>query len=114
MTKITFEEWRKNYKDIPFIEENFTELKDFGVDVEFMKERMEYVIYPKIKYVICDIPLAIYVSFYRLKKRFNDSKKIFLAININNEEDLKKIISENDIVFIFPHQLKQGLQNQTL
>ncbi len=63
-------------------------------------------IYPKIKYVICDIPLAIYVSFYRLKKRFNDSKKIFLAININNEEDLKKIISENDIVFIFPHQLK--------
>ena len=33
MTKITFEEWRKNYKDIPFLEENHKELI-------FLKEKL--------------------------------------------------------------------------
>ena len=74
MTKITFEEWRKNYKDIPFLEENFTELKDSGVDVEFMKERMEYVIYPKIKYV----RVFLYGGYYEI-----------------DEEDMYDLILEN-------------------
>ena len=41
MTKITFEEWKKNYKDIPFLEKNFPEMEDHGVDVQFIKETSE-------------------------------------------------------------------------
>ena len=39
MTKITFEEWKKNYKDIPFLEKNFLEMEDYGVDVDQIKEK---------------------------------------------------------------------------
>ena len=39
MTKITFEEWKKNYKDIPFLENNFLEMEDYGVDVAQIKEK---------------------------------------------------------------------------
>ena len=41
MTKITFEEWKNNYKDIPFLEKNFLEMEDHGVDVQFIKETSE-------------------------------------------------------------------------
>lgn len=59
----------------------------------------------KNKYVICDVPVAIYISYYRLKKRFKE-KKIELAIDIDNQNDLGDCIKKNDLVFIFPHQLK--------
>tara|TARA_B100000787_G_C16160491_1_gene281159 strand:+ start:119 stop:1243 length:1125 start_codon:yes stop_codon:yes gene_type:complete len=59
----------------------------------------------KNKYVICDVPIAIYISYYRLKKRFKE-KKIELAIDIDNQNDLEDCIKKNDLVFIFPHQLK--------
>ena len=39
MTKITFEEWKNNYKDIPFLEKNFPEMEDHGVDVAQIKEK---------------------------------------------------------------------------
>ena len=39
MTKITFEEWKNNYTDFPFLEENFQELEDYGVDVDQIKEK---------------------------------------------------------------------------
>jgi putative sugar O-methyltransferase len=61
--------------------------------------------YSNIKYIICDIPLAIYISYFRIKKRFNN-KKILLAIDCNSEEDIFNKINSNDIIFIFPHQLK--------
>ena len=57
------------------------------------------------KYIICDIPPAIYISYYRLKKVFK-SKKIKLCFNCDNEKSLEKLIKENDILFIFPHQIK--------
>lgn len=61
--------------------------------------------YEDIKYIICDIPLAIYISYFRIKKRFND-KNICLAVDCDNEKDLLTKINSNDIIFIFPHQLK--------
>ena len=61
--------------------------------------------YSNIKYIICDIPLAIYISYFRIKKRFNN-KKILLAIDCTTEEDIFEKINSNDIIFIFPHQLK--------
>ena len=58
-----------------------------------------------LKYTICDIPPAIYLSYRRLKMRF-PKKKIILLIDENNEKNLLKKINENDISFIFPHQLE--------
>ena len=58
-----------------------------------------------LKYIICDISPAIYISFKRLKLSFPE-KKINLLININDGKKLTKEIEENDISFIFPHQLR--------
>lgn len=57
------------------------------------------------KYIICDIPPAIYISYKRLKIAFPD-KKISLLIDTNNEAELKKKIEASDISFIFPDHLK--------
>jgi putative sugar O-methyltransferase len=59
----------------------------------------------KLKYTICDIPPSIYIAYERVKIRFPE-KKIELLFNIENPEQIIKKINENDISFIFPHQLK--------
>ena len=64
------------------------------------------------KYIICDIPPAIYISYYRLKKVFK-RKKIKLCFNCDNHENLERLIKENDILFIFPHQMKLLKRNMT-
>jgi len=58
----------------------------------------------KIKYVIVDIPPALYINFLRMKNNY-PNKKIALALNVDSEESLKKIYDENDIILILPHQL---------
>ena len=57
------------------------------------------------KYVIADIPPAINLCLGNLKKYFPD-KKIITAFEINNHKDLKMALEKNDILFIFPHQIK--------
>lgn len=57
-----------------------------------------------INYVICDIPFAIIIAYKRLKKAFPD-KKISILFDEVDSEYLKNKILENDISFIFPHQL---------
>jgi putative sugar O-methyltransferase len=57
------------------------------------------------KYIICDIPPAIYISYKRLKKVF-PKKKIKLLFDISDYENIKNEIKNNDICFIFPHQLE--------
>ncbi len=59
----------------------------------------------KFKYVICDIPLAIFISYLRLKKAF-PKKKISLCFDIKNEESMMNNLLNNDILFIFPHQVQ--------
>ena len=59
----------------------------------------------KTKYIICDIPPSIYINYSRLKKKkFN--KKIKLCFDCKNSESLSENIDKNDILFIFPHQIK--------
>jgi SAM-dependent methyltransferase len=58
-----------------------------------------------LKYIICDIPPAIYISYQRLKKVFPE-KKIKLLFDLNDYENIKNEIKNNDICFIFPHQLE--------
>ena len=64
----------------------------------------------KCKYVICDIPCALYISYFRLNKHFQD-KKVFLAIDLNDKTELNLALENNDIIFIFPHQLKYIKKN---
>ena len=59
-----------------------------------------------VKYTICDIPPAIFISFKRLKDAF-PKKKIKILIDIENEEQLLNELVKNDISFIFPHQLEK-------
>ena len=56
-----------------------------------------------IKYTICDIPPALYLSYDRLKKVFKN-KKIGLLYNLS-EDELNNQINNYDISFIMPHQV---------
>ena len=58
-----------------------------------------------IKYVIADIPPAINISLKNLKKYFPD-KKISTAFECKSQNDLNKKFISNDVIFIFPHQIK--------
>ncbi|MDC0435933.1 putative sugar O-methyltransferase [Candidatus Pelagibacter sp.] len=62
------------------------------------------------KYILCDIPPAIYISYSRLKLAFPD-KTISLLTDINNKIELEKKIENSDIAFIFPHQLEMLNEN---
>ena len=56
-----------------------------------------------LKYTICDIPPALFISYKRLKNVFRD-KKIGLLYSLN-EDELINEINKYDISFIMPHQL---------
>ena len=58
-----------------------------------------------IKYIIADLPPSIYISRLNLIKHF-PNLKIYSAFKANNSHDMMKIINDNDIVFILPHQLE--------
>ncbi len=56
-----------------------------------------------LKYTICDIPPALFISYERLKSVYRN-KKIGLLYGLK-EEELINQISNYDISFIMPHQL---------
>lgn len=58
----------------------------------------------KIKYVIVDIPPALYINYLRMKNNYRD-KNIYVCYKINNESDLEKIFENNDIILMLPHHL---------
>ncbi len=57
-----------------------------------------------VKYVIVDIPPALYINYLRMKNNYKD-KNIYVCYNINNESDLEKIFEKNDIILMLPHHL---------
>lgn len=57
------------------------------------------------KYIICDIPPAIFISYTRLKNVFGTKKKIKILVDVKNSDEIEKSIIENDFLFIFPKQL---------
>ena len=58
-----------------------------------------------IKYVIADMPPAINFSYNNLRKIFPE-KKIANAFKHDNESDLINAFNKNDVLFVFPHQIK--------
>ena len=57
------------------------------------------------KYVIADLTPTIFFCQKLIKKTFKD-KKIFSGFEINSKDQMMKEFNNNDILFIFPHQLK--------
>ena len=58
-----------------------------------------------VKYVIADIPPAINLCINNLKKYF-PNKNFATAFKLENQKDLNIALENNDILFIFPHQIK--------
>ncbi len=58
-----------------------------------------------VKYVIADIPPAINICLNNLKSFFKN-KKISTAFEINDPNELDSALKKNDVLFIFPHQIK--------
>ena len=56
------------------------------------------------KYVIADLPPSIYFSYKNLKEFFKN-KKMMTAFDIDDSQKIQKAFNENDVLFIFPHQL---------
>ena len=57
------------------------------------------------KYIIADIPPALYINYCRIKHTFKDLK-VKLCANIKSKSDLDNLLNDNDVLFIFPHQIK--------
>jgi len=62
------------------------------------------------KYVIADLPPALYVNYLRIKNTFKNLN-VKMCENVNSNKDLQKLINENDVLFIFPHQIKYFSDN---
>ena len=56
------------------------------------------------KYVIADLPPAIYFSKKNLANIF-PNKRIASAFEINSKGEMMKAFKNNDILFVFPHQI---------
>ena len=60
--------------------------------------------YPHLKYIIADIPPALYIAQRYLSECFKE-KSISKFKIFNNQEEFRKTLLENDIIFILPDQL---------
>jgi len=58
-----------------------------------------------IKYIIADIPPALNVAYDNLKGIFPE-KKISFGFDIDNQDNFLKFYEQNEIMMIFPHQIK--------
>ena len=70
-----------------------------GRTAEFFLKKHE-----DIKYVICDIVPALYVSQFYLTKTFSD-KRVFKFRKFDNYLDIKEEFENSDVAFIMPHQM---------
>ena len=71
-----------------------------GRTAEFFLKKHE-----NIKYCICDLAPALYVSEFYLTKVFKD-RRIFKFREFENYIDIKDEYENSDVAFIMPHQLK--------
>ncbi len=60
---------------------------------------------PQAKYIIVDVPPALFISKYFLSKQF-PNKKIFGFKTFNTYSEISDDFLSADIVFLMPHQLK--------
>jgi hypothetical protein len=58
-----------------------------------------------IKYIIADIPPALFLSSLNLRELFPE-RRIALAFKVSNPEEVSALIRDNDLIFMFPHQMR--------
>jgi putative sugar O-methyltransferase len=58
---------------------------------------------PSVKYIIADIPPAVFLCSQNLRRLFPD-RRITMAFTASSQ--LSALIRDNDLIFIFPHQLR--------
>ena len=63
-----------------------------------------------VKYVIADIPPALNLSYKNIKEMFPE-KKISFAFNIKEKNEILKALDQNDIMYVFPHQIEDLQKN---
>ena len=91
-------------KNIPnFSEKNNKKILEIGAGSGRTSE-VFITLNENLNYVICDIPIASVIAFQRLKKVF-PNKKISMLYEINDKNKILEQIKQNDISFIFPHQM---------
>ena len=59
---------------------------------------------PGIKYIIADIPPALFLSSGNLRALFPE-RRVALGFEAADREQLSALIASHDLVFIFPHQI---------
>ena len=57
-----------------------------------------------VKYVIADLPPAVFLSKKNLSNYF-PNKKIASAFGITDKSEMMKAFKKNDVLFVFPHQI---------
>jgi len=62
-------------------------------------------IYKNVKYIIVDIPPALNIAYTNIKGLFPE-KKLSFGLKINSEDEFLQLYEKNDLIFIFPHQIK--------
>ena len=62
-----------------------------------------------VKYVIADIPPAL-ICHTKILKNVSRKKNIFL-FNIKEKNEILKALDQNDIIYVFPHQIEDLPKN---
>jgi len=60
---------------------------------------------PNIKYIIADIPPALFLSSGNLRDLFPE-RCIAQAFKVSNPEEVSALIHDNDLIFMFPNQIR--------
>jgi len=101
------------YEKIKFLSSNFNDeqLRFLEIGAGYGRTANAIIsLNKKTKYIIVDIPPSIYISKLNLKNNY-PNLKISSAFNINSSSELEKTINQNDVIYIFPHQMKLLNQN---
>ena len=88
----------------------FIDLKEQNTVIEIGAGygRTAYIILkhqPHLKYLICDIPPALYLSKTYLEKCFPEKRSAFIHSGIDRDET-DQIVKENDLLFLLPDLLE--------
>ena len=94
MKKIRFEEWKNNYKDILFLEKNFPEMEDYGVDVAQIKEKNQsYIIDNPNQCVTKTVRVFLYGGYYEI----DNHNKYQLVLENNSWWEEKPDLVEKEL-----------------
>src|SRR5690606_31659160 len=60
---------------------------------------------PGLKYIIADIPPALFLSYGNLRDLFPELR-VAAGFTVQSRQELDAVIAGNDLIFVFPDQLR--------